>query len=648
MLALAVLLGTMSSRAAFFGPLDSWTRVHPYPNLSAAAFGANRFVAVGELGGIQSSADGSNWVTHPLNSIAYFNDVIFAGSRFVAVGSIGAIRISPNGTNWTQVSSGGTSTHTGVAFGNGLYVIVTQSGTALTSTNGTNWASQVIVSPAQSFVSVAYGSNIFAAITGAGNIFTSPDGTNWSSQTPQGGTPSRIAWVNNRFVLVDYGMKVSLDGTNWSAPNYVYPVLTNIVYAGGYYVGVGSAIGSGHGGAILFSPDLTTWTTAVDDAHTFGFSGLAYGNGRFVATGLRGLVRTSNDRTNWPITGQSLTYLGNLYGIKYINNQFMAVGNGAVSPGGFGEDSPYLFSGSPTWTRRPSGIFSGIWDLAYGQGRYVVANSFGIQTSTNGLTWSSASSVLGGQLAGLTFANNLFVLTASSGGVSTSPDGVAWTVRTSNTTRTLWATAYGNGMYVSVGNSSSGGAYITSGDGINWTNHTLSTVNFRNIAFNAGTFVAVGDAGYIATSPGVGWTQRASGGGAFYGVCYGDGYFVAVGSGGTIVTSPDGVTWSGRNSGTTTTLERVAWGGGRFVATGDNGLILQSAPTEPSLATKPVAGGMELDLIGGFDRAYGVEASTDLGSAANWSRLTTLTSGQTQFTDTDTSSAQKFYRVVFP
>jgi hypothetical protein len=645
---LAVLLCALSTHASFFGPLDSWTRVHPYPNWSAAAFGGNRFVAVGELGGIQSSSDGSNWVTHPLNSVAYFNDVIFAGGRFVAVGSIGAIRRSSNGIDWIQTSSGVSSTLSGVAYGNGLYVIVTQSGTALTSTNGTNWAQQTIVSPAQSFSSVAYGGNIFVAITGTGNIFESADGTNWVSQPTQGGTPSRITWINNRFVLVDYGLKVSLDGTNWSGPNYVYPVLTNIVYAGGYYVGVGSAIGSGHGGAILFSQDLTNWTTAVDDAHTFGFSGIASGNGTFVATGLRGLVRTSIDRTNWPITGQSLTYLGKLYGIKYINNQFVAVGDTAISPGGFGEDTPYLFSGPTNWTRRPSGIFTGGWDLAYGQGMYVVANSFSVRISTDGYTWNNAGSGLGGQLAGLTFANNLFVLTASSGGLSTSPDGITWTPRTSNTTRTLWATAYGNGMYVSVGNSASGGAYLTSGDGINWTNHTFTSANFRNIAFGAGTFVAVGDNGYVATSQGVGWTTRLSGSpNPVYGVCYGDGYFVAVGSGGSITTSPDGTNWSSRSSGTTTTLERVAWGGGRFVVTGDSGLLLQSAPTEPSLVTTSVPSGVELDLVGGFDRAYGIEVSTDTVSGL-WSRLTTLASGQRQYTDTDTSADRKFYRLVFP
>src|SRR5882672_331629 len=167
--ALSLLLCAVSAHAAL-GPLDKWTRLHPFPNWAAAAFGANRFVTVGELGAIQSSGDGSNWVTHASGTAAQFFDVIFANGKFVATGSLGAIRTSVNGTDWTLASSGVTSTLTGVAYGNGLYVIVTQSGTALTSTNGTNWALQTGVSPPSGFVSVAYGSNIFLAITGAGDI----------------------------------------------------------------------------------------------------------------------------------------------------------------------------------------------------------------------------------------------------------------------------------------------------------------------------------------------------------------------------------------------------------------------------------------------------------------------------------------------
>ena len=296
-------------------------------------------------------------------------------------------------------------------------------------------------------------------------------------------------------------------------------------------------------------------------------------------------------------------------------------------------------------------MFSAIWDLAYGQGRYVVVNAGGLTTSTNGSSWTSVSSALSSQLAGLAFANNLFVLTAWNGGIATSPDGVTWTARASGSTRNLWGAAYGNGLWLAVGQSfSSGtGAYITSGDGLNWTNHSFSSANLRNIAFGGGTFVIVGDSGYLASSTtGLSWTQRGSGTVQHsLWVCYGDTNFVAVGTGGYMASSPDGANWALRNSGTTTTLERVAYGGGTFVATGDGGLLIQSAPTIPSLVSKRVAGGIELDLVGGFDRSYVLKATTSLNAPA-WSPVTTLSSGQRQFTDTDTSPPRKFYHLELP
>jgi hypothetical protein len=650
---LAALLWIFAVCQSLAAPLDQWTQVHPLPNWTGVAFGANRFVSVGEFGSVQSSSDGITWSGQSSGTGSALSDVLFANGKFIAVGGLGKICVSTNGTDWTAAVSGVANTLTGLAYGNGTYVAVGSLGTVLTSTDGLSWTKQPGIPTSLALQSVTYGSNLFLAISGTGEIIQSPDGITWTSQPSQGGAPSKVVWVNNRFVIVDYAMKLSANGIDWAATNFIYPVITNLVYAGGYYVGAGGGVGSGNGGVIRYSLDLTNWTTALNDGATYGLSAIAYGNGTFAAAGMHGLIRTSTDHLNWPLRKQSLTYLGNLYGVKYVNHEFMAVGDTGVNPAGYGEDAPYLFSGGPggNWTRRPSGAFSAAWDLAYGQGLYVVATSFGVRTSTNGNNWNSVGTGLSSQLASVTFANNLFVLTSWSGGISTSPDGVTWTARTSGSTRNLWGAAYGNGLWVAVGQSfsSSIGAYITSGDGITWANHSFSSANLRNIAFGGGTFVIVGDSGYLASSTtGLAWTRRGSGtAGTIYGVGYGDGYFAAVGTGGYLATSPDGITWTVRNSGTSTTLNRIAYGGGTFVATGSGGLLMQSASTTPSLLSKTGIGGIVMDLVGGFDRAYGVEATTNLDSSG-WSRLTTLSSGQRQFTDSDTTQSKKFYRLTFP
>ena len=642
------LLALFLAASALADPLDQWTRRHPFPNWAAVAFGGNQFVTVGESGAVRSSSDGVTWTARNAATANSLADVLYANGKFVAVGAAGTIRVSANGADWAAASSGVASSLAGIAYGGGTYVIVGSSGTVLTSTNATSWTQQSGISPTLALQSVTYGGNLFVAMTGVGELIQSPDGITWSAQPSQGGNPSRVTCVNNRFVIVDYGTKLSTNGIDWDYTNFVYPVLANIVYGAGYYVGVGNAVGSGNGGSILYSQNLTNWTTAVNDSTSYAFSGVAFGNGTFVAVGLHGLIRTSTDHLNWTVRSQTLTYLGNLYGVKYINKEFVAVGIGQVSPGGVGEDSPLLFSGAPgdNWYRRPSGTFSTSWALTYGQGLYVVVSSFGLRTSTNGINWVNAGSGLGGQTEAITYGANLFVVTSSNGGIASSSDGATFIARTSGTTRNLWGVAYGNGLFVAVGQGSTTGAFVTSPDGTNWTSH--SSVNLRNIAFGNGTFVIVGDAGYLASGNGLSWTQRGSGtAGTINGVGYGDGFFIAVGDGGYLATSPDGTTWTPRNSGTALPLQRVAFGDRTFVVTGSSGTILESASTVPSLLSKPGVGGVELDLVGGFDRTYLLQSTTNLASPA-WNPLTTLVSGQRQFTDPDVSAPKKFYRLTLP
>lgn len=87
------------------------------------------------------------------------------------------------------------------------------------------------------------------------------------------------------------------------------------------------------------------------------------------------------------------------------------------------------------------------------------------------------------------------------------------------------------------------------------------------------------------------WTVRspAPTGNRVGSFAYGNGLLVGVGERGDIVTSPDGVTWTERESGTTTDyFSRVVYGAGRFVAVGSSTIAtsadgitwtLQSAPT---------------------------------------------------------------------
>src|SRR6266478_562933 len=119
-------------------PLKNWTWRNPLPqgnDLEGVTYANGRFFAVGDLGTILVSSNGTDWslsqsgVPNHLYSLAYGNGV------YAAVGS-SSIVVSTNGDNWENVPSATSNTLFSVTFGKGVFVAVGGQGTILTSTNG--------------------------------------------------------------------------------------------------------------------------------------------------------------------------------------------------------------------------------------------------------------------------------------------------------------------------------------------------------------------------------------------------------------------------------------------------------------------------------------------------------------------------------
>jgi hypothetical protein len=267
-----------------------------------------------------------------------------------------------------------------------------------------------------------------------------------------------------------------------------------------------------------------TWATESSGT-TSQLRGTTYGNGKFVAVGLSGTIRTSSDGVTWATqtsgTSQSLNCA------TYANNEFVVVGDNGT-----------------------------------------------ILTSPNGTNWTTLTLGTSVSLGGTAYGNSKFVTVGQSGAVFTSPDGVYWTPQTSGTGQWLLAATYGNGKFVAVGNS---GTILTSLDGITWATQTPGPTRLTGATYGNGLFVAVGDNGTILTSPnGVTWTQRTSGTTTegLLGATYGNGKFVVVGWNGDVFTSSDGVNWATQTSGTSNPLLAATYGNGQFVAVGMSGAIL--------------------------------------------------------------------------
>jgi hypothetical protein len=190
----------------------------------------------------------------------------------------------------------------------------------------------------------------------------------------------------------------------------------------------------------------------------------------------------------------------------------------------------------------------------------------------------------------VTWGNSKYVVVGgdqytTGGKVFTSSDGTSWTAQTSNTAYYLYDVAFGNNLFVSVGEH---GTILTSPDAITWTSRTSGTLQkLAAITWGDSTYVAVSDSGRILTSPnGTTWTIRSSDStNLFRDVYFGNHVFVAVAAGGKILTSPNGTTWTAKISGTSQELKTGAFGQKTYVALGSNTILSSSIPV--SIATTP-------------------------------------------------------------
>ena len=212
-------------------------------------------------------------------------------------------------------------------------------------------------------------------------------------------------------------------------------------------------------------------------------------------------------------------------------------------------------------------VLGGTYSLAYGNKKYV--NNPG-QRQTIGISSNTVdSSIL---LHSVAYGNGLWVAVGNSSAVRTSTDTITWVSRDALFGgNAIFSVAYGNNVWVAAGGS---GQLRTSTDGITWVTQTsaFGTSGIQSVAYGNGLWVAVGNAGQIRTSTdAVTWTPRTS---TFTttinSVAYGNGLWVAVSFGGRVSTSTDGITWSATQTpvSTSNNLLAVGYGNGKWLIGG--------------------------------------------------------------------------------
>lgn len=544
-----------------------WTglTLSPEQQLQDVAFGAGKYVAVGENNIIRTSTDGATWKTQQsgLGNTGTLYGIVFANNLFVAVGSPGVILTSQDGISWSKKSLGTGQLLKSVAYGSGTFVIVGSAGALLTSTDGQNWTQQP--NGLDNLNDVAYLNYMFVAVGSNGVIKISQDnGTNWSV---------RSSGTNNELRAVKGGLN-------------------------------GSAVIVGDKGTILYSNTGIFWTYTPNQDKTLSLSGLDCNpsNGRFVAVcSNKSVALVSPDGSNWGDAPKPTGSAWYFNCVRFLQNSFLAIGG----KGTFRSSYNNGYSWSSTTTNFRTMQLNG---SAYGNGTFIAVGSAPLDNGTTGLgntnlaiastdgvnyTVGQTIKLVGGgkSIHDVAFGNNLFVAVGSDALIQTSQDGKNWSYSQVEFGKNLYGVTFGNGKFVAVGNH---GLILYSYDGKVWKKSSNTVLySFNSVAYANGMFVLVGNSGVVATSTdGNAWSYHYSGTtNHLKGVAFGHEQWILVGHNNTILTSPNGNKWTpltpAINIGQTDFTDVIYHN--HFVFTGTNGKILRYIPntwwSNPSSST---------------------------------------------------------------
>jgi hypothetical protein len=440
---------------------------------------------------------------------------------------------SANGGNtWTFRTTIG-SVFSPFAFGNGSTdsVVLTGGGGGqiLRSTNRTTFTGL----PNASITSLKYLNNNFIFGDAAGNIGTSTDSITWTvTTTPSTRLIGNITYGNNvYFAASSQQLLTSTNITTWT--QITSPTgsdfISHLEYGAGVLV-LADSTGKFH----TSTNDGATWTVNFTDAAGEPRK-LKYLNNLFVYVGSSGRLRTSTDGITWAAR--------TLYTSTDINDIFYGAGyfyyrlSGGRNGHGYSSDGIDWTPGNRA-IERNNFLYDGNNYIFSGP---ILTNLQSILSSTDLNNWTNNK--VSARFFTTKYLNNTYIGAGQNGLLFTSTNAVTWTARTSNTTSQIYDIAYGEGIYLYVGQGSvSSGMLGTSTDAITWTARTLGTTtrSINSVIYTPAfkQFLYGGDNGEIGTSEdGILWTARTYGStNVIYDVNYLGNLYFAIG--GQLRTSP--------------------------------------------------------------------------------------------------------------
>lgn len=328
-----------------------WTQADPNPSLTGPVdlvYGNGGFILL-DSNRVLTSPDGTAWeLRHELeDSFFWMGGIASSSNRIVCFAEEfsdqeGAQRlavVSEDGILWQQSPLPGNVPRQ--VFSDGATFFAFGERSALSSSDGIAWTEHFTPHPLDQTLTglrdVAYGDQGFIAVGSGGTILASPDGLAWEMRAS--GTVMGLGYVahgEGRYVAAGgNGTLVhSTDGDTWTPADLdgVTLPLGPIVHGADRFVLVTRTSGNGF---FWTSDDGVNWQVRFSDALNlyFGLSSVAFGNGRFVATGehhdntngTHGAIAVSEDGITWErfvIPEPYRTY--SLTGILFDGTRFLA------------------------------------------------------------------------------------------------------------------------------------------------------------------------------------------------------------------------------------------------------------------------------------------------------------------------------------
>jgi hypothetical protein len=250
----------------------------------------------------------------------------------------------------------------------------------------------------------------------------------------------------------------------------------------------------------VYSLDGVSWTATPDSPFSSSINGIAYGGGTFWAVESSGRMAYSSDGVSWTVFAGRPFSDGS--GIAYGNGTFVAVGDRIV----------YSSANEP-WTLVSSSPFSPIVGIIYGSKFIAMGSNGKLASSPNGKTWSEAITPTVPSIDsfttdsyGIAYGGDKFVAFVNNDRIVWSLRGEeSWEEVIDNPFRTsiIYGIAYGGGKFVAVGD---GGKTAYSSDGKTWvevpsrTSGNIAYSSIKAMVYGGGRFVMVGNNGQIAYS----------------------------------------------------------------------------------------------------------------------------------------------------